>query len=408
MGKETLSGRISKIKLNNYRNFEHLELSLKPLNVLVGPNASGKTNFTEALITLRKGAEGKLVEWVSSLGGFKNSILNRFGEAAGFLTISLERTPFEDIPVKGIKGGRDNLLYEVSLASKGNEFYVSRETLCLAIPHGEHEEPFKFLDRDFGQGAAFRNPMKKKFDIIQREDFKEAELAISQVYDREIYPVPSRMRDYILSWRFYPGQWNLAEIRKPYLLSAVPEDRILSPDGSNLVNVFYHLWESEAREDLQKILTWAYPGFEDIKFPVAAHGYVELRWKEKGLKPYPVTHLSNGTIRLLCVLAVLFQEGPSLVVIEEPEQGLHPYLARVIGELISEKYEYPGNTQWIIITHSPFILDGIGLEKAETVFIFEDNNAIVLPPDKLQTWQENFESESLGHRFTSGEMGGVP
>lgn len=407
MGKESLLDQISRIVLRNYRNFEHLDLLLKPLNVLVGPNASGKTNFTEALIALRKGAEGKLVDWVNSLGGFQRSILHRFGDAVGFLVIGLERPPFKDIPSK--EEGEDNLLYEISLASKGAEFYISRETLCLSTIHGVHEEPFKFLDRDFGKGAAFRNPWKRGFDIIQQEDFKDAELAISQVYDREIYPVPSRMRDYILSWRFYPGQWNLAEIRRPYLLSAAPEDKILSPDGSNLVNVLYHLWESEAREDLIRVLTWAYPDFEDIKFPVAAQGYVELRWKERGLKPYTVMHLSNGTLRLLCILAILFQEkGPSLVVLEEPEQGLHPYLARVIGELLAEKYEYPKDTQWIITTHSPFILDGIGLEKADAVFIFEDNKASALPPDKLKVWLMNFESESLGQRFTSGEMGGVP
>jgi len=154
-------------------------------------------------------------------------------------------------------------------------------------------------------------------------------------------------------------------------------------------------------ENLQRV----WEGAKDIVVKVYG-GTVQFYLKEAGLEsPTPTSRLSDGTLRFLCLAAILLHpEPPPLICIEEPELGMHPDVLPAIAEMLVEA---SSRTQLIVTTHSPELVDELS-ETPESVVVCERTGAGTemkrLDAERLQKWLKRYR---LGELWRKGEIGGT-
>ena len=146
-----------------------------------------------------------------------------------------------------------------------------------------------------------------------------------------------------------------------------------------------------------------YDGVVDYKCSLVG-GTVTLFLEEAGSREIPVTRLSDGTLRYLCLLSVLLHpEPPPLVVIEEPELGLHPDLLPTLADLLVSASE---RSQLIVTTHSDVLVDAL-TDTPESVVVCEKHDGQTemrrLDKDDLTKWLKDY---TLGNLWSSGQLGG--
>ena len=198
------------------------------------------------------------------------------------------------------------------------------------------------------------------------------------------------------NWSFGPD----AKLRRP--CSAHARSDFLDDGGENLPPVLSNLHGAH-RQRLLEALRELFDGIVDFQCPVTG-GTVSLFLEESGNRSIPATHLSDGTLRYLCLLAILLHpEPPPLIGIEEPELGLHPDLLPTLADLLVEA---SGRTQLIVTTHSDVLVDAL-TEQPESVVVCEkhDGQTQMRRLDKadLAKWLKKYR---LGDLWTSGELGG--
>ena len=147
-----------------------------------------------------------------------------------------------------------------------------------------------------------------------------------------------------------------------------------------------------------------YPSFNDVNITVNA-GAVQIFFHEEGLRlPVPATRLSDGSLRYLCLLAVLCHPVPPPVIcIEEPELGLHP---DVIPEVAKLLVGAASRSQIFVTTHSDALVDAL-TDTPEAVIVCEKSEGAThlrrLDADELRPWLEEYR---LGELWTRGDIGG--
>ena len=198
------------------------------------------------------------------------------------------------------------------------------------------------------------------------------------------------------NWSFGPD----AKLREP--CSAHARSDFLDEGGENLPLVLSNL-HGERRKKLLDALCKLFDGIVDFRCPVTG-GMVSLFLEESGGRSIPATRLSDGTLRYLCLLALLLHpEPPSLIGIEEPELGLHPDLLPGLADLLVEASE---RTQLIVTTHSDVLVDAL-TDRPESVVVCEkhDGKTEMRRLDKadLAKWLKDYR---LGDLWRSGELGG--
>ena len=176
----------------------------------------------------------------------------------------------------------------------------------------------------------------------------------------------------------------------------------MNEGGGNLPLVLSQLHGANKRAFLSA-LSELFDGIVDIQCPVTG-GTVALFLEESGNRSIPATRLSDGTLRYLCLLAILLHpEPPPLICIEEPELGLHPDLLPTLSDLMREASE---RTQLIVTTHSDVLVDTL-TDQPESVVVCEkhDGQTEMRRLDKcdLAKWLNDYR---LGDLWTSGELGG--
>jgi predicted ATPase len=203
-------------------------------------------------------------------------------------------------------------------------------------------------------------------------------------------------------------EWDVGEgshLRNPQ--PADLDEAFLYESGQNLPSVINDLDNRpRALEPLVARLQRFYEAVERLTTRASANTLL-LMIQERGLKEaIPATRLSDGTLRYLCLLAILCHpEPPPLICIEEPELGLHPDVLHSVAELLVEASQ---RTQLIVTTHSDLLVSALS-EVPEAVVVCERTDEGTelrrLEPDKLKDWLERY---SLGELWTMGELGGNP
>ncbi|MBP7961542.1 MAG: AAA family ATPase [Caldilineaceae bacterium] len=385
------SSLIQEICLENFLSFgsgAH-SIPLQNLNVLIGPNGSGKSNLIEAIVLLRAAATdvrpvilrgGGVQEWI-----WKGA---RKGTATVNAVIS---HPTGHMPLRHL----------LAFQADGQRFHLFDERIENAQPNPGEEVPYVYYH--YQQGHPILN-MNGKERSLTRQSVEPDLSILAQRKDPEAYPELAYLVDAYEQIRVY-REWAFGRntiFRQPQRAD-MRKDR-LEEDFSNL-GLFLNRLRGvpTAKAAILAGLRDLYAGFDDFDISVEG-GTVQVFFTE-GSFVIPATRLSDGTLRYLCLLAILCDPTPpKLICIEEPELGLHPDILPKIADLLVDASQ---RAQLIVTTHSDILVDAM-TERPESILVCEKEAGQTeisrLDPDQIAQWLEKYR---LGELWTNGELGGV-
>ena len=406
---------IQSIRLENILSFgpDTAELPLEPLNVFIGPNASGKSNLIEAL-SLLHATPSDLQEPIRRGGGVRDWLWKGVSDvptATVEVTFSGVNLPNVRIPA---------LRYMLSFTCTSDRFTMVDEVVEDTKPRSNGEAP-NFYYR-YQQGSPVinavaqteRNQVGQTLEPPGRERLEQAfpweevtsdQSILSQRRDSRAYPELWWVNAMFTLMRFY----RELDLRRdaPVRLPQKPDLRqdILMEDASNLGLMLSDLLnQPDVRERILERMRDFYPSFQNVT-PTVGGGAVQIFFHENGLRhPVPATRLSDGSLRYLCLLAVLCNPNlPGVICIEEPELGLHPDIIPEVAKLLVEA---SSKSQIFVTTHSDVLVDAL-TETPEAVIVCEKEEGATrmrrLDSEKLKPWLEEYR---LGEMWTRGEIGG--
>jgi len=384
---------IHSIKLNNFLSFgeKSESISLNSLNVIIGPNGSGKSNLLESIELLRSTPE-QLLKPIREGGGVRDWL---WKGAKGTPTASLDVVV--DNPL-----GPQKLRYILSFSAVNQRFEIVDEKIENENPvDGSHAGPYFYYH--FNNGRPTLN-VKGDRRALRQEDVDLEKSILSQRRDPDQYPEITFLAQKFGNIKLY-REWSFGRYTIPRLpqKADLPND-ILEPDASNLGLVLNRLRREPAvKQRLLKALRALYDGIDDYDVHIEG-GTVQVFFQE-GRFTVPATRLSDGTLRYLCLLAVLCHPSPPpLICIEEPELGLHPDVLPTLADLMKEASE---RCQLIVTTHSDVLVDAM-TDQPESVLVVEKTDPGTtltrLDAEKLRPWLEKYR---LGQLWTRGEIGGT-
>jgi len=394
------------IRLRNLLSFGpgNGEIGLGPLNVLIGPNASGKSNLIEVLSLLRAAPKDL------------QAPIREGGGVSEWLWRGTKETPTAEINVTiDNPDGTQPLRYRLEFTMTSQRFELVDEAVENERPHHGQVKPYFYYR--YQDGHPVLNVRKELAEptgtergrverSLQREDIDPSQSVLSQRKDPDQYPELTFINNLFSRFALF-REWNLGRYTPPRLpqKADLPSDFLLE-DASNLGLV---LNELEHRPGVKRLLTERLKAFCDSieDFTIRIHGgTVQLFLHEAGLhQPIPATRLSDGTLRYLCLLSILCHpDPPKVICIEEPELGLHTDVLATVADLLIEA---SGRTQLFVTTHSDVLVSAL-TNTPESVLVCERTDAGTsmrrLEKKPLEEWLEKY---SLGELWRMGEIGGT-
>jgi predicted ATPase len=361
------------ITIQGFKSIRSIEkLPLRPINILIGPNGSGKSNFLGTFSFLHAIREGRLQSYAIEAGGAER-ILHFGSKVTKHVTIN------------------------VSFCDEINQYSL---TLVPSSDDGLYPmiEAVYFWDK-----SRYSNPMKK--NLPSENNGKEAGIS-----GKDLKGVSDWVRIRLNRWRRYHvhDTSSSSPMRKT---ARVDDNAFLRPDGSNLAAFIYLLQErypdsySLIRRTVQRVA----PFFDDFSLaPLALNpDSIKLEWKHKNSDLYfDASSFSDGTLRFIFLTALFLQPAflrPSVILVDEPELGLHPYAIELLASLIRQASK---ETQVIAATQSSLLLDKFDPEDVLVANRVGGATTIErLKPEPLAEWLKEY---SLGQLWEKGEFSGRP
>ncbi len=344
--------RIESLRVENYRALKQLELRhITPLTVFLGPNGSGKSTIFDVFAFLSECFSSGLRKAWDRRGRFKEL---RSRGAEGPIVIELQYRE---------KPGDRLITYHLEIEEEKRGPVVASEWLRWTRRAPAY--PFKFLDFVHGEGAVVSGdePDETAERIDERLDSPDL-LAANTLGQLAKHPRVGALRRFITSW--YLSYLSADSARTTP--EAGPQER-LSQTGDNLPNVIQYLKEQhEPRLDkILNVLARRVPRLERVTAEPMQDGRLLLQIKDAPFdRPVLAKYASDGTLKLLAYLTVLYDpDPPQLIGIEEPENFLHP---KLLPELAEECRNASAQTQLLVTSHSPFFVSGLRPEELRVLY----------------------------------------
>jgi predicted ATPase len=366
-------------------------LELKSLNVLIGPNGSGKSNLLESIALLRT---------CPNREGFRPVI----AKGGGIGEWIWKGRPKESASIEAIVMRPDGrpLRHRIALCREKQSFRVDDEKIENDHPAKGAPQPYLFYH--YGHGRPVINTVSGKKRQLNRDDVASDASILAQRQDPETFPEIARLATVYESIRLY-REWAFGRntvFREPQKAD-LRNDR-LEEDFSNLGMFLNRLRRHpKTKAKLLTSLSDLYEGLTD--FDVSIEGGTVQVFFSEGDFSTPATRLSDGSVRFLCLLAILCDpEPPPFIGIEEPELGLHPDILPKVADLLVAA---SARTQLVVTTHSEILVDAL-TEMPEAVVVCEKHNGMTnmrrLERDALAVWLEKYR---LGRLWLDGQLGGT-
>lgn len=362
------------ITIKGYKGISSIEkLPLEQINVLIGPNGAGKSNFISAFSFLHEIREGRLQETVRRAGGAEQIL--HFGSKV-----------------------TSEILFHLSFGNEVNQYKLTLQPTSddSLFPSSEilyYWDKSRYPQRPYSTGHS------------PRENGREAYIS-----DPQLAGISNWVRARLGSWRLYHVHDTSANAptRKTAQLN---DNGFLRADGANLPAFLYLLQQKEPdsyaliRKTIQRVA----PFFDDfdLRPDPLNPDTIRLAWKHQGSDQYfGASALSDGTLRFI-VLATLFLQPdkyrPSIILVDEPELGLHPLAVTLLASLIKQASI---KTQTIVSTQSSLLLDHFDPEHVLVAERKDGGTTLQrLESKRLTEWLETF---SLGQLWEKNELGGRP
>jgi predicted ATPase len=360
---------LEKLTIKNFKSIREQKLELGRLNVFIGGNGAGKSNLIEAFRFLRE-------------------IVNR--NLAGYT---------------GVKGGADTLLYfgrkrsaEMSFRLEFGEGDTSNAYLVEL--RGTDEDGLLIAGETayYHQKKKYPGPYVKGASAFTKESNLKA---VDHICAREVVSDLDSYRVY-----HFHDTSDTAGVKGT---ADVEDNRVLRPQAENLAAFLY--WMQQKKPDhfrnVQDTLRQIAPFFEEFRLAPSRlnERKIRLEWKEKGSDAYfNASSLSDGTLRFLCLATLLLQpQLPAVVLLDEPELGLHPAAVTLLADLLSSAAT---RTQAIVATQSVTL---VNLFEPESVWAVdrEDSQSVFrhLSQQGMTAWVDDY---GLGEMWEKNILGARP
>ena len=340
--------QIDYISVRGFRSISSLEkVHLGSVNVLIGANGAGKSNFLEVFALLQAIGDGRLFNYVGRVGGAER--LLHFGSSRTE-SIELEfafRNPVRQLRLRLVPSSEDELFVSEGTSSVPEEAFGGSRAA--------ENNPAPNLRIYHFQDTGFHSPMKKT--------------------------------------------------------AKLHDNRYLRADASNLAAFLYLLREryTDSYRLIQRTIQRVAPFFDDFQLePIELTGdTILLEWRHVGSEAYfDAGSLSDGTLRFMALSTLLLQPikfRPSTIILDEPELGLHPFAIAMLAGMIKQAAV---DTQIVVSTQSSLLLDHF---EPEDVLVADRQQGATtltrLDPKDLEDWLEDY---SLGQLWEKNQFGGRP
>ena len=355
--------QLSRIVIKGFKSIKECDLELGNINVFIGSNGAGKSNFISIFEMLQRVLERELSYYVGKKGGVTPLLYNG-------------------------KEATDSILAEFHFGSYLYGFdleWTDRDSLLFREERIEKNRIVVWGDGDYNESnlhEALRNTKIKKEDI---QALINTPWRIYQFHDTS---ASSRMK----------SEHNISNFET------------FMRDASNLAAFLYHLCEYYPIEynEILKIIQRIAPYFSDfvLKPRELNNEQIVLRWSHKDCdEDFIPSQLSDGTLRFICLATLLLQPTelqPATIIIDEPELGLHPYAITIFTELVKK---VAVKKQVILATQSVELLDKFDAENVIVVDRDENGSKFKrLDTKELSAWLED--DYSLGELWNKNILGG--
>ena len=383
--------RMNSIKIKGYRPFRNFLARFGELEVFVGANGSGKSSLFEFLKFLRDSSYQDIPPEIVA-GSVGQQIFHIPGEEKFWWSAEVDF------------GQKNPIYYQGELMGPVGRTHISFERVQTVPPRNENRKGYLFMDIHERKGVV-QDPESRKLEKQEIALKRPNQLALSIMTNPAMVTLYN-LREYISGWKFY-SSFNIAnfKIRKSVPIEQEPT---LYEDAGNLSSVLHYLMteHSQIFDDLQQHLRSAVPGFRGLTVKArGGPGEVIAFWQEKGVESdLSLADLSDGILRLLCWMVLCVQPNPpSLICIDEPDQGVHPRTLPILAGLFEKA---SSRTQIFLATHSSYFLTQFELERI-AVFRKENGEARFLKPQDSLTLTQNlkdFGSDELEIMHRSDEL----
>lgn len=369
-----MSVKLTKLTIRGYKSIRELEnFEPGPLNVLIGVNGAGKSNFVSLF---------RLISWMLNSPGDLQFHVSETGGANAILHDGSETTPQMEVGLSlETEQGENDYFFRL--------FYAAGDTLVFA------DERFRYSSRNFTTkapwrelGAGHREAKLNEQAEMENSTARAIRALLRQCVVHQFHNTSanSRMR----------GKWNADEGYR------------LREDAANLAPFLMRLRDNEAEyyHRIVETIRMIVPFFADFELE-AEYGKVLLRWREQGSNVlFNASQASDGMLRLVALVALLGQperDLPDILFFDEPELGLHPYAISVVAGMLQSVSQH---SQVILATQSAMLVDQF---EPEDIIVVERKGRPSefrrLESQHLKDWLEEY---SLGELWEKNVLGGRP
>lgn len=379
---------LQQISIEGFKSIAEATIELGDLNVLIGANGAGKSNLIAAFRLLESSLNGRLQHYTGIQGG-ADRMLHHGRKVTPACRMNFSGADF-----------RYGLTLEPNVK---NRFVVAEESL-------EYQGRFRRFTASGDETDLYRLEQ----ELLVSRDTEGKPLDGGKLFDMpeltnptpEGIPIlPNRVLESIRAFHFHDTS-DAAPCRQD---AEIRESRELHAEGRNLPAFLYRLREQHApiyRRIVEHIRLVA-PFFDDFVLAPSPENdrVIRLGWRHRESDAYFDAHsLSDGTLRFICLAALLLQPNPPrLILLDEPELGLHPLAINVLAEMLDAAAE---RTQILLATQSVTLLDQFSLDRVIVADYQERSTRFTrLAPQDFEAWLENF---SVGELWKKNVLGGRP
>ena len=363
-------GRLNQLKISGYKSIKSLSLELKPLNIIIGANGVGKSNFIGFFKFMKKILDKDLPIFTAEQGG-ANKILH-FGK---------KTTSELDFALQFIANG-----YRAILIPTVNDKFIFK-----------NEWTYFFADTIGYLGGT------KKF-TLENHGGENSNLP-SQSHSKTS---EGHIVRYIQDWKVYHFH-DTSITAKVKQTCNINDCENLAPNGANLSAFLRDMMEYNPKsyKQIVKTIQRVAPFFHDFILEAEANNKdtIKLKWKHKGTDEYfDANDLSDGTLRFILLTTLLLQPNlPTIILLDEPELGLHPFALKLLASMfrkVSRKTQIIASTQSVTLADEFDIEDLIVVDRVDNHSEFRRLNT-----EDYEQWLEEY---SLGDIWQKNLIGGVP
>lgn len=378
---------LHQVSIEGFKSIAQASITLGDLNVVIGANGAGKSNLIAAFRLLESSLNGRLQHYTAIQGG-ADRLLHHGRKATPTCRMSFTGADFS---------------YCLTLEPNvKNRFVVAEEFL-------EYQEQSKTIApaSDEADLAGLEHDLLVVYDEdgnwVEPPSVDFHELLNSTLGD--LPDLPSTQLESIRAFHFHDTS-DAAPCRQD---AEIRDARELHAEGRNLPAFLYRLREKHApiyRRIVEHIRLVA-PFFDDFILAPSPENdrMIRLEWRHRDSDGYFDAHsLSDGTLRFICLATLLLQPNPPrLILLDEPELGLHPLAIHILAEMLDAAAE---RTQILLATQSVTLLDQFSLDRVIVADCQARSTRFVrLAPQDFEAWLEHF---SVGELWQKNVLGGRP